>query len=1199
MSDQILGSTATTSVLTVNGAAGTSTIDTAGDEDWWRINLTAGLTHVFRLTTTSTNLDPFLGLLNASGTLLTYNDDDGAGYNSMIVYTPSYSGTYYLGATSYDGSTGNYSLRATRTDTIRATTGTTSTLTVNSAAGTSAIDAAGDEDWWKVTLTAGMTYSFQLTATSTGFDTFLGLLNSSGNLIAYNDDFGTSPNSRITFTPTTSGTYYLAAAGFDDSVGNYSIRATRADNIPASTATTATLTVNGTAGASAIDMAGDQDWWKVTLTAGTTYVVRQLGSPSGSAGGLTMADPYLYGIYNNAGLLISGTANDDYGASTESRVVFTPTTTGTYYVSAGAYGNYTGRYQIAVTSQSNADIAATTATTASLAVNGVRTSTISPAGDQDWFRVSLTAGQTYNIDLSADSTSTTPLQDPYFRGIRNSAGVLIPGTTNDDYGSTLNSRVQYTPTTTGIYYLAAGAYGSYTGAYSIRLSARTNSTDTISANTSTTGTIALGSAGVNGVVNFSRDVDWYRVTLTAGQTYVINLRGSDSGQGTLSDPNFVGVYNNAGVLISGTGNDNSSNSSDSQSIFKAPTSGVYYLAATGANDLTGTYRLSIETSTSTDIPDNTTTSATLTAGTPFTSQIDAAGDEDWVKVSLTRGQTYRINLQGAPSNQGTLADPLISGVYTSAGQVISNTFNDDFGSSRESQITFVATATGNYYVGAAGYGSATGTYTLNIAAVGAADTTAPTLLTVSPQDEATAVQIDSNLSLTFNEAVRAGTGNIRIAGGGQTLSIPVTSSQISFSDDVMTINPTANLLANTRYTVTMPTGVVKDQAGNNFAGIANTSRFNFTTAQAGTQTGDEWTIMVYIAADNNLEPFAISDLNEMESVNLPGNVNVVTLVDRIGGYDSSNGNWTGTKQGAVVHDSNTGTVTSFSSFSNLGELNTGNGTTLTNFINWAADGYESEHYALVVWDHGGGLSGVAWDDTSNDHLAPTELVTAINNSTVDRFDLVGFDACLMGMVEQAWDLRGLTDVVVASEELIPGDGWAYDRWLNSLALNPNMTATNLGSAIVSGYGAEYAGQDDITLSAVQTSALGALNTTLNQFVTDALSTSTTAADWTALRTAASRSIVYPADSASYNYRDLGQFMTQVSSTIGNTTLRTDAANVAARLNNAVFAQTGTVAGATGLSIYMPYGSTAVSSTYTAANHSFLAASNWENFLAVL
>lgn len=92
-----------------------------------------------------------------------------------------------------------------------------------------------------------------------------------------------------------------------------------------------------------------------------------------------------------------------------------------------------------------------------------------------------------------------------------------------------------------------------------------------------------------------------------------------------------------------------------------------------------------------------------------------------------------------------------------------------------------------------------------------------------------AVQIDSNLSLTFNEAVRAGTGNIRIAGGGQTLSIPVTSSQISFSGDVMTINPTANLLANTRYTVTMPTGVVKDQAGNNFAGIANTSRFNFTT----------------------------------------------------------------------------------------------------------------------------------------------------------------------------------------------------------------------------------------------------------------------------------------------------------------------------------------------------------------------------------
>lgn len=838
MSDQILDSTATTSVLTINGAAGTSTIDTAGDEDWWRISLTAGLTHVFRLTASSSGLDPFLGLLNASGTLLLYNDDDGASYNSTIIYTPSYSGVYYLGATSYDGSTGNYTLRAVRTDTIRATTGTTSTLAVNGAAGMSAIDAAGDEDWWKV-------------------------------------------------------------------------------------------------------------------------------------------------------------------------------------------------------------------------------------------------------------------------------------------------------------------------------------------------------------------------TLTAGQDYIINLRGSDSGQGTLSDPYFVGAYNSAGVLISGTGNDNSNNSSDSQSIFRAPTSGVHYLAATGANDLIGTYRLSIEASASTDIPDNITTTAALTVGTAFTSQINTAGDEDWIKVSLTQGQTYRINLQGSPSNHGTLTDPLISGVYTSSGQVISGTFNDDFGYSRESQVTFVATATGNYYVGAAGYGSAIGTYTLNVTAVGADDTTAPTLLSISPQDEAMAVQIDSNLSLTFNEAVRAGTGNIRISGGGQTIPIPVTSGQVSFLGDVMTINPTVNLLDNTRYAVTMPAGVIKDQAGNNFAGITNTGSFNFTTAQAGTQAEDEWTILVYIAADNDLEPFAVSDLNEMESVDLPSNVNVVTLVDRIGGYDSSNGNWTGTKQGAIVHDSNTRKVTSFNTFSNLGELNTGSGTTLTNFINWAADGYESEHYALVVWDHGGGLSGVAWDDTSTDHLSPTELVTAIDNSTVDRFDLIGFDACLMGMVEQAWDLRNLADVVVASEELIPGDGWAYDRWLGSLAVNPNMTATSLGSVIVSSYGAEYTEQGDITLSAVQTSALGALNTALNQFVTDALASSTSTADWTAMRTAASHGIIFPSDSPSYNYRDLGQFITQVSTTVSSSSLRTDAAAVSTALDNAIFAQTATVTDATGLSIYMPYGSMPVSSTYTAANHSFLAASNWEDFLAVL
>jgi methionine-rich copper-binding protein CopC len=1197
--DTVPAAISSTAVLTVNGGARTSTIDTSNDQDWWKVTLTAGVSYDFRLNTASGTLDPILRLLNSAGTQLTSNDDGGGNLNSLVTFTPQASGTYYLSAQGYNGSTGGYSLSAVTSDNIAASTATNATLTVNGALGASTVGTSGDQDWWKINLTAGLTYVFQLNTTSSGLDPYLRLLNSTGMQLAYSDDDGGGYNSRIVFTASTSGSYYLSAQGIGTTTGTYSLRASATDTIPCTASTTAIVAANGTNAVSRVDAEGDRDWWRANLVAGTTYTIKLLGSPSGANSGLTLSDPYIYGIYNSSGGVIAGTSNDDYGSSTESQVVFTPTTSGIYYFSSGAYGSTTGSYALQLTARNVAEIPNSTATTATLAVNSRASNTIGIAGDQDWFRVNLIAGQRYVVDLMTDQSSARPLSDPYFRGVYLSNGTtLLANSTNDDYGSSLDSRAVFTAPNTGTYYLAAGGYGSYTGDYIITLSALSNTTDIISANTSTTGTITLGSTGINGTIDVARDDDWYRISLTAGQSYVINLRGADSGQGSLIDPRFVGVYNSSGAIIAGTGNDNYSNSPDAQITFRPLTSGVYYLAAGGANDLTGSYRLTIEPTLSSDISDNVTTTAVLNVGGSVTSQIDNDDDVDWIKIRLTQGQTYQFRLRGAPTGDGTLADPILAGIYNSAGQVLPGTYNDDFGGSLNAQTTLTPAGTGDYYIAATGYGSQTGTYKLSASLVSNTDTSVPLLLSANPTDNATGVPINSNITLRFNESVRAGSGNILLSGNnGQSLSISVTSNQVSFSGDTMTVNPSANLTAGVQYTLTMGAGVVKDMAGNNFAGITNTTQCNFTTATQSTSTVDNWTIFVYMAADNNLEQFAIRDLNEMESVILPSNVNVVTMVDRIGGYDNSNGDWTNTRQGSIIHDNNSNTVSSFSSFSSLGELNTGNPQTLTNFINWGASHYVANHYALVIWDHGGGLSGAAWDDTTSDHLSANELSTAINNAVVDHFDFIGFDACEMGMLEEAWDLRNLTSVFVGSEEVIPGDGWAYDRWLNTLATNPGQTALQLATNAISSYGVEYAGQEDITLSAIQTSALTNLDTSLDQFITDALSSSTTSADWTAMRTAASRTTFF--GSATSNFRDLGNFMEQVNSLTSSSTLKRDAANVLSSLNNTVFAETGTVAGANGLSIYLPYGATAIDSSYTAANHSFLAASSWENFLAVL
>ena len=113
-----------------------------------------------------------------------------------------------------------------------------------------------------------------------------------------------------------------------------------------------------------------------------------------------------------------------------------------------------------------------------------------------------------------------------------------------------------------------------------------------------------------------------------------------------------------------------------------------------------------------------------------------------------------------------------------------------------------------------------------------ADTTPPILSSLSPATTSGNVGVGVNLVANFNEAILAGTGNINIAttpGGVPFASIPVGDPQITISGGTVTINPTADLAPGTGYSVTMASGVIKDLAGNNFAGLLNTSDWTFTT----------------------------------------------------------------------------------------------------------------------------------------------------------------------------------------------------------------------------------------------------------------------------------------------------------------------------------------------------------------------------------
>jgi len=114
------------------------------------------------------------------------------------------------------------------------------------------------------------------------------------------------------------------------------------------------------------------------------------------------------------------------------------------------------------------------------------------------------------------------------------------------------------------------------------------------------------------------------------------------------------------------------------------------------------------------------------------------------------------------------------------------------------------------------------------------DDHAPVLASSSPADDATFVSTGQNLTLTFNEAVTAGSGNFVVtnaADAGDTRTIAVTDvAQVTFNEAVVTLNPTSDLLPGTNYSITFASGVIKDLAGNDFVGISNTDTLNFTTA---------------------------------------------------------------------------------------------------------------------------------------------------------------------------------------------------------------------------------------------------------------------------------------------------------------------------------------------------------------------------------
>ena len=244
--------------------------------------------------------------------------------------------------------------------------------------------------------------------------------------------------------------------------------------------------------------------------------------------------------------------------------------------------------------------------------------------------------------------------------------------------------------------------------------------------------------------------------------------------------------------------------------------------------------------------------------------------------------------------------------------------------------------------------------------------------------------------------------------------------------------------------------------------------------------GGTWTVALYLCGSNleSKQGWATKTLEEIAGANMPAHVRVVVQAGgaKKGKNDSvtTSGTRREVKGGELVE------------VGQAGEDSMGKASTLADFLKFVEQEYPADHTAVVLWDHGGGpLKGACFDEEDGfDALTLPELDEAFSQGVGTRggkpYDLVGFDACLMGSLETAAMLQDDASWLVASEELEAGAGWSYLELLE--ALGKGADAREAGVALCDGYQAKSAKRKKdatATLAVIDLSKIGAVEDAFN------------------------------------------------------------------------------------------------------------------------
>jgi hypothetical protein len=829
--DDFASGSATAGRVSVGGTA-TGMINNPGDVDSFRFDAQKGL--VYSLAPAAANAGALrLSVTDAQGKVLA---KPGESFVALAA------GQYYVSASAYKLGTYSFSLGKAVDDFSNDHNSIGRLDKGGSMQGT--VNHIGDADWFRVTLDAGIFYTFDLKRDAEERDFLTAkLLRADGTALPFKHTLDIDGNTSLLASVPSAGDYYVAVTYDDYYSGSTSkpytltfAAATLADDFGDTVALAKQVGI-GVPVTGELTSTGDIDVMKLALQAGVGY--------SFSLNSLTNAHLRLelkqsgvdYPVWQMWGA---------YDVTT-----FTPSASGSYTMHIQTLSDNYALYRdphmsyMFTARQVLDDYPASSGTPGRLAVGSTVTGSLAAeGGDKDWFGMDLQAGVTYFARLdpvSVDTQGTTSIS------IRDANGVSLQSASAD--GLTIKP-LSFTPSVSGKFYLEVSALTTASGHYKASLEVGTDDfpNDALSA-------VRLQpDLLVRGTLEAAGDMDFFRIGQLPGKPTVLQFEspaGSTFGDAHVLFLNASG-YNINPASFSYTGN--------LATYFFDGASLLEHAYVRGFAGKKIPYTIKTFAMPVDDYANSMNTTAAIAPNSSVTALIDYLGDVDVFQVQLEAGKRYAIDLWGAASGAGSFDASRSSSMQllTRGGDPIA--WGDPALKMAEGRLVLMPPRTDTFflYIQNAESGRSTGSYKVTLAEL-TGDTTAPKLSTAP----AATIASTATLSLGFDDLVQfdASKFSIRDALGAVVLDSALLG--IAPLHNVLTVDPLRFLQPGTAYKLDIAAGGVSDLAGNALAGALS---FDFQTAAASPGATPGADLLVLRGQGNMLDGGAGADVAVLQAM---------------------------------------------------------------------------------------------------------------------------------------------------------------------------------------------------------------------------------------------------------------------------------------------------------------------------------------------